>query len=52
MDISSVGLIDAGYRGEIILCVDNIKSVDYAVKKGERLIQAVFADLKPFDIKV
>ncbi|PHJ21097.1 deoxyuridine 5 -triphosphate [Cystoisospora suis] len=38
---NSVGLIDAGYRGEIIAAVDNIKSAPYTLKKGDRIVQAV-----------
>ena len=38
---NSVGLIDAGYRGEIIAVVDNIKSDIYKIEKGQRLFQLV-----------
>ena len=38
---NSIGLIDAGYRGEIMACCDNIKNVKYSVKEGERLFQLV-----------
>ena len=38
---NSVGLIDAGYRGEIMAAVDNIKDYSYALKKGQRLFQLV-----------
>lgn len=38
---NSVGLIDAGYRGELIAAVDNIKNFDFCVKKGERYFQLV-----------
>eukprot|EP00920_Eleutheroschizon_duboscqi_P027638 GHVT01067737.1.p1 GENE.GHVT01067737.1~~GHVT01067737.1.p1 ORF type:complete len:222 (-),score=11.03 GHVT01067737.1:668-1333(-) len=38
---NSVGLIDAGYRGEIMAAVDNIKTIDYTVKRGDRIVQAV-----------
>lgn len=48
----TVGLIDAGYRGEIIACLDNIKSVDYSVKKGDRLLQAIYPDLGGFAFEV
>eukprot|EP01068_Selenidium_serpulae_P015262 Selendium_serpulae@DN6192_c0_g1_i8.p1 len=34
---NSIGLIDSGYRGELKLALDNIKTADYHVKKGERL---------------
>lgn len=38
---NSIGLIDAGYRGEVMAAVDNIRSLDFEVKKGERYFQAV-----------
>ena len=38
---NSVGLIDAGYRGEIMAAVDNIKDNSYTVEKGQRLFQLV-----------
>jgi len=41
---NSVGLIDGGYRGEIMACCDNIKTDKYSVKKGERLFQLVAAN--------
>ena len=41
---NSIGLIDAGYRGEIIAAVDNIKDVFYTVDVGDRLFQLVAMD--------
>ena len=38
---NSIGLIDGGYRGEIIAAVDNIKNESYTVLKGQRLFQLV-----------
>ena len=38
---NSIGLIDAGYRGEIIAAVDNIKNKSFEIKVGERLFQLV-----------
>mmetsp|Transcript_590 Transcript_590/g.662 ORF Transcript_590/g.662 Transcript_590/m.662 type:complete len:258 (-) Transcript_590:168-941(-) len=38
---NSVGLVDAGYRGELMVVVDNIKTEEYTVKKGDRLVQIV-----------
>ncbi|PFH38516.1 putative deoxyuridine 5'-triphosphate nucleotidohydrolase [Besnoitia besnoiti] len=38
---NSVGLIDAGYRGEVMAAVDNIKTFPYTLKKGDRIVQAV-----------
>ena len=36
---NSIGLIDGGYRGEIMAVVDNIKKEPYTVKPGQRLFQ-------------
>ena len=40
---NSIGLIDGGYRGEIMACCDNIKTKKYSIKEGERLFQLVAA---------
>jgi dUTP pyrophosphatase len=45
---NSIGLIDAGYRGELIGVVDNISEEDYTVRQGDRLFQIVNPDLIPF----
>jgi len=41
---NSIGLIDAGYRGEIMASVDNIKNFSYTVNVGQRLFQIVAMD--------
>ena len=38
---NAVGLIDAGYRGEIMAAVDNIKNFSFSLEKGQRLFQLV-----------
>ena len=38
---NSMGLIDAGYRGNIIALVDNLSETDYKVMPGSRLVQIV-----------
>ena len=44
---NAIGLIDAGYRGEIMAAVDNIKQKSYEVEKGQRLFQLVSVDGGP-----
>ncbi len=44
---NSVGIIDAGYRGNIIACVDNIKNESFTIEKGTRLFQICSPDLSP-----
>ena len=44
---NSIGLIDGGYRGEIMAVCDNIKDFNYTVQKGDRLFQLVASDTSP-----
>jgi len=44
---NSIGLIDGGYRGEIMASCDNIKDYTYTVNKGQRLFQLVAFDSSP-----
>ena len=49
---NSVGLIDAGYRGEIMAAVDNIKQEDYMIHFGQRLFQIVAMDGSPLSFEL
>ena len=49
---NSVGIIDAGYRGNIKVAVDNISDKGYTVSKGQRLFQICAPDLGPIDLKL
>ena len=49
---NSIGLIDGGYRGEIMASCDNIKNVPYVIKKGQRLFQLVSTDSSPISYKI
>ena len=49
---NSVGIIDAGYRGNIMAFVDNIKGEDYVVEKGTRLFQICSGDLSPLTFEL
>lgn len=49
---NSIGLIDAGYRGELLAAVDNIRGEDYTVKAGDRLVQAVAFNGGPISLKI
>ena len=44
---NSVGIIDSGYRGNIIACLDNISDDDYLIKRGTRLVQLCGPMLEP-----
>ena len=41
--LNSPGTIDADYRGEIMVLLINLSNEFYAIKKGERIAQAVIA---------
>ena len=41
---NSIGLIDSGYRGEIMAAVDNIKNISFTLEVGQRLFQLVGMD--------
>jgi len=51
---NSVGIIDSGYRGELMAIVDNINNPDvdgggaYTIQRGQRLFQICAPDLRPF----
>ena len=49
---NSVGLIDAGYRGDIIACVDNIKNESYTITQGDRLFQICAGNLEPIEFQL
>ena len=49
---NSVGLIDGGYRGEIMASCDNIKNFKFTARKGERLFQLVAPDCSPISYKL
>ena len=49
---NSIGLIDAGYRGEIMAVCDNIKNDSYKIERGQRLFQIVAFDNSPIYYKL
>ena len=49
---NSIGIIDAGYRGRIMVPVDNHSGQDYRVKQGERLFQIVHPSLQPIHVEI
>ena len=44
-DITSTGLIDSGYTGEIVVKLDNSGETDYFVKRGDKISQLVIFPL-------
>ncbi|MCH6257425.1 hypothetical protein MLD52_12770 [Puniceicoccaceae bacterium K14] len=49
---NSIGLIDGGYRGEIMAMCDNIKAEPYTAEKGQRLFQIVAPDCSPISYEL
>jgi dUTP pyrophosphatase len=49
---NSVGIIDAGYRGNIMAKIDNTGPCDMTIKAGERLFQICMPDLRPFNVVI
>jgi dUTP pyrophosphatase len=47
---NSVGIIDAGYRGNLMAVVDNISDEPYHVQKGHRLFQICGRFLEPIHL--
>jgi len=49
---NSVGIIDAGYRGNIMVSVDNISGESYEIKRGQRLFQICSPILDPISFEL
>lgn len=49
---NSIGLIDGGYRGQIMAAVDNIKAEAYVIESGTRLFQLIFPDCSPISYEL
>jgi len=49
---NSTGIIDAGYRGNIIAKLDNISNEEYKIEKGTRLFQICSPSLDEIELKV
>ena len=49
---NSIGLIDGGYRGEIMAVCDNIKDYEFKLEAGMRLFQIVSSDSSPISYEM
>ena len=51
---NSVGIIDAGYRGPIIVALDNVATdgESFVIQKGTRLFQICSPILEPIHLEV
>jgi dUTP pyrophosphatase len=49
---NSVGIIDSGYRGNLMAMVDNISDEPYQIQKGQRLFQICGRYLEPIHLEL
>uniref|UniRef100_A0A6C0B8A8 dUTP diphosphatase n=1 Tax=viral metagenome TaxID=1070528 RepID=A0A6C0B8A8_9ZZZZ len=49
---NSVGIIDSGYRGNLMSFFDNIRSMDYTVNKMDKLVQICAPGLLPIIVEI
>lgn len=49
---NSIGLIDAGYRGELIAALDNTSDQEYHIKKNDKLVQLVSFSGEPLSFEL
>ena len=49
---NSVGIIDAGYRGYIMVAVDNTSDKSYTIEMGDRLFQICSPTLQPLSFEL
>ena len=49
--VSSVGLIDEGYTGEIVVKLENHSDKDYTVKAGDKIAQMIIVPAYYFDLE-
>jgi len=49
---NSIGVIDAGYRGELIAVVDNVSSKPFTINAGERYFQLCSSNLEPITCRI
>jgi dUTP pyrophosphatase len=49
---NSLGIIDAGYRGNLMAAVDNISVNPYTISAGQRLFQICSPDLSPITMEL
>lgn len=49
---NNVGIIDSGYRGNLLVAVDNISDEDFEVRAGTRLFQICGPTLEPISYQL
>jgi dUTP pyrophosphatase len=46
------GVIDAGYRGEIMVCLYNTSDEDVEIKRGDRIAQMIFQEVPVISLQL
>ena len=49
---NSVGVIDSGYRGEIMVCLYNTSDEDVEIKRGDRIAQMIFQEVPVISLQL
>ena len=49
---NSIGIMDAGYRGNFMVPIDNLSDEDFIIEKHTRLFQVVSSNLNNIDVKI
>ena len=49
---NSIGIMDAGYRGNFMVPIDNLSDEDFVIEKHTRLFQVVSSNLNNIDVKI
>ncbi len=49
---NNVGIIDSGYRGNLIIMLRNLSNDTYSINKHNRLVQICHPSLLPFSVKL
>ena len=49
---NSIGIMDAGYRGNFMVPIDNLSDEDFVIEKHTRLFQVVGSNLNPIEVQL
>jgi len=49
---NSIGVMDAGYRGNFMVPIDNLSDEDFIIEKHTRLFQVVSSNLNNINVKI
>ena len=49
---NSIGIMDAGYRGNFMVPIDNLSDEEFVIEKHTRLFQVISSNLNNIDVKI